>query len=207
MSPYAQSSDAVPPTQHTVPSDSLASTKTLRIPELLKIILLQVPVQYLTALRPVARAWNDIILEINHIAPATIGHGDENCTCLVNTQACTHTPHYTHRFPIRGNPAFTHTHFHRTTSKDHNGEEILPNTLRHYRGLKLKSRNDTSELDACANQFITDPPVTLVALGNAGVGGTYMQAMLRVPGERFTGCVGQDVLCGLWPCWACNGMS
>jgi hypothetical protein len=76
---------------------------------------------------------------------------------------------------------YTHTHFHRTTTKDHNGEEILPNTLRHYRGLKLKSWNDTSELDACANQFITDPPVTLVALGNAGVGGTYMQAMLRVP--------------------------
>lgn len=142
MPPPAQSSGAVTSAQHTVSTEPPASTQVFNNPELLQIILQQVPVEHLTALRPVARAWNDIILKINHIAFTANGHGDENCKCL-RTQACVHIPHYTHRFAIRGNPIFTSTHIYRTTTKDRNGEEVTPTTQRHYRGLKLKSWNWT----------------------------------------------------------------
>jgi len=169
------------PEVHAISSNLPASTKALGIPELLQIVLEGVPVQYLTSLRRVARVWNDIVSEINHIGPTTIGHGDEGCRCL-GTHACIHIPHYTGRFAIRGNPVFTYTHFYRTTTKDHNGEDITPSTLRHYRGLKFMPQNDvSSDLNASDDHFITDPPVTLVALGHTGFGYTAVKAMLMVP--------------------------
>ena len=168
------------PGDRTVSSDSLASTKVLRIPELLEIILHQVPVEHLTKLRPVARLWNNIISEINHIDPISIGHGDVDCTCL-SKDVCIDIPHYTGRFAIRGNPAFAYTHIYRTTTKDHNGEGIIPTTQRHYRGLKLKSWDDITALDETADHFITNPPVTMVAMGNSWFGYTHVKAMLRVP--------------------------
>lgn len=181
MSPPAQSGDTSVPEVHAISSNLPASTKALGIPELLQIVLEGVPVQYLTSLRRVARVWNGIVSEINHIGPTTIGHGDEGCRCL-GTHACIHIPHYTGRFAIRGNPVFTYTHFYRTTTEDHNGEDITPSTLRHYRGLKFMPQNDvSSDLNASDDHFITDPPVTLVALGHTGFGYTAVKAMLRVP--------------------------
>lgn len=180
MSPFVHSSDTGMSEERTVSSDSLASTKVLGIPELLQIILHEVPVEHLTKLRPVARLWNNIISEINHIDPVSIGHGDANCTCL-RKDVCPDVPHYTGRFAIRGNPAFAYTHIYRTTTKDHNGEEIIPMTQRHYRGLKLKSWDDIAELDESADHFITDPPVTVLALGNSWFGYTRVKGMLRVP--------------------------
>ncbi|GAB7330810.1 hypothetical protein MBLNU13_g02351t1 [Cladosporium sp. NU13] len=180
MSPSAQSGNTSLPEVRAVSSDLPASAKALDIPELLQIVLGGVPVQYLTSLRRVARVWNDIVSEINHIGPTTIGHGDEGCRCL-GMHACTHIPHYTGRFAVQGNPAFTYTYFYRTTIKDLNGEEITPTTLRHYRGLKFMPWDDvSSDLDASDGHFITDPPITLVALGNTGLGYTAVKAMLRV---------------------------
>lgn len=127
-----------------------------------------------------ARVWNDIISKINHIGPDSMGHGDLNCVCLCKN-VCTDIPLYTGQFAIRGNPAFTHTHIYRTTTKDHNGEDITPTILRHYRGLRFMPGNDTSSgLDTGENYFITDPPITVVALGNSGFGYMHVKAMLRV---------------------------
>jgi hypothetical protein len=180
MSLPAWLNDADVPAEPDIPSDdALASTKALGIPELLQIILLQVPVEYLTTLHPVARLWRNIIFKLNHLEPGSIGHGDADCLCLCK-DVCTDIPHYTGRFAIRGNPAFAYTHVYRTTTKDHNGEDIIPTTQRHYRGLKVKSWVNISRLDASDNHFITDPPITLVALGNSGYGYTHVKAMLRV---------------------------
>ncbi|KAM0713209.1 hypothetical protein Q7P35_000661 [Cladosporium inversicolor] len=180
MSPFVHSSNTGMPEERTVSSDSLASMKVLRIPELLQIILHEVPVEYLTKVRPVARLWNNIISELNHIKPISIGHGDANCICLCE-DVCTDIPHYTGSFAIRGNSAFAYTHIYRTTTKDHNGEDVIPTTQRHYRGLKLKSWDDVAELDESANRFVTDPPVTMVALGDSWFWYTQVKAMLRVP--------------------------
>lgn len=170
------------PGERAFPSDSLASTRALGIAELLQIILLEVPVEYLTTLRPVARLWNDTISELNHIDPVSIGHADWECVCLGSKETCTDIPHYTDRFAIRGNPAFAYVHIYRATAKDQNGEDIIPTTQRHYRGLKFMSWDDTSlELNMGDDHFITDPPITLVALGNVGYGFSHVKAMLRVP--------------------------
>lgn len=181
MSPSAQLGYTSLPKVHAISSDLPASAKALGIPELLQMVLEGVPVQYLTSLRRVARVWNDIVSEINHIGPTTTGHGDEGCRCL-GTHACIHIPHYTRRFAIRGNPAFAYTHFYRSTTKDHHGKDYTPTTLRHYRGFKFMPWDEvSSDLDASDDNFITDPPITLVALGNTGFGYTAVKAMLRVP--------------------------
>lgn len=181
MSLQPQSSPTGVPEDRTLSSDSRASTTALGIPELLQIILLQVPVEYLTTLRPVARLWRNIISELNHLEPVSIGHGDAGCLCLFK-DVCIDIPHYTGRFAVRGNPAFAYTHMYHTTTKDHNGEDIVPTTQRHYRGLKFRPWGDrSSELDTSDDHFITDPPITLVALGNTGNGYTHIKAMLRVP--------------------------
>lgn len=182
MSLQPQSSPTGVPEDRTLSSDSRASTTALGIPELLQIILLQVPVEYLTTLRRVARLWCNIISELNHLEPVSIGHGDATCACLGSAETCVDIPHYTGRFAIRGNPAFSYIHVYRTTTKDHNGEEIIPTTQRHYRGIRLMPWGDSSfELDKRANHFITDPPITLVTLGNMGYGFTNVKAVLKVP--------------------------
>ena len=119
--------------------------------------------------------WNDIISEINHIDPATIDHGQAHCRCL-GTNRCAHMPHYASNIAIRGNPVFRYIHIYRGVHKGHNGEETSSKTLRHYRGLQLRSWDDTSDLDASANHFITDPPITMIV-----VGGPRFGASLRVP--------------------------
>ena len=183
MFPPAWSSDAVIPTQHTVSTDPPASTKVFNIAELLELVLRQIPIEHLTALRPVARAWNDIILEINHISSATVGHADWKCVCLGSKETCIDIPHYfAGRFAIRGNSAFRYTHIHRMAGAEHDdGLQTGPTTLRHYRGISLKSWEDTLEKeDGSGYEFITNPPITVVALENSGFGYTCVKAMLRV---------------------------
>ena len=181
MVPLTQSIDTDTPAKDPILSTPLAGTKALGIPELLQIILQEVPVEHLTDLRRVARVWNDIISEINHIDPVSIGHGDNNnCRCL-GADACAHIPHCTGRFSIRGNPVFAYAHMYRMTTKDHNGEDITPTTLRRYRGLKVSRRYDaSSDSDMSGGHFITDPPISLIALSNSGFGYTPVKAMLRV---------------------------
>jgi len=150
-----------------------ASTKVFGLPELLRLIIPQVPLQDLTKLRRVARSWRDIIFDINHIDPLTIGHGDTNCRCLGN-DACVYMPHYTSRVAVRGNPVFRYTHIYQ-------GNWASANIMRHYRGLRLKPWHDDDDhldLIAKADHFITDPPITSVALSNDNL---HLRAMLRVP--------------------------
>ena len=161
-------------------SDLSASARVLGIPELLQIILPQVPLGHLTALRHVARHWNNIISEINHIDPIAIGHGEKDCRCL-GVDTCAHIPHYSSHIAIKGNPVFQYCHRYQPATKGRNGESIPCNTQRHYRELKTESlRNNCSELGARGDQFITDPPVTLVAIRIPGFA-SGVQAMLRVP--------------------------
>lgn len=175
MSPPTRTSDTDVPAKQPTSSDPLASAKALGIAELLQIILQEVPVEHLTALRRVARIWNDIVSELNHIDPVSIGHGDEDCTCL-GADACKHMPHYASNIAIRGNPVFKYIHIYRGAAKEQDGGETTSNTLRHYRGLQLKSWSDTSELDTNAHHFLTDPPITMVTVGDSRFG-----ASLRVP--------------------------
>jgi len=193
-----QSSDTRAPAEDTnVPNTELsANTRVLGLPELLQLILLRVPVQNLTALRRVARLWNDVTLDINHVDPISIGHGDNCCRCLCG-DACVHTPHYTSRFAIRGNPVFTYTHIYRAATRDRNGNWTIADTMRHYRGLALNrwlDHDSDLDLDAIADQFITDPPITLVALSDHSL---HVQAMLRVPTGIRVGDI-QDVFAKMY---------
>lgn len=164
------------PAKHPISSDPLASTKALGVPELLQIILQEVPVEHLTALRGVDRIWNNIVSELNHIGPVSIGHGDEDCTCL-GADACTHMPHYASNIAIRGNPVFKYIHIYRGAAREHDGGETTSNTQRHYRGLQLKSWSDTSDLDTNAHHFLTDPPITLITVGDSRFGVSLLVPM------------------------------
>lgn len=186
MSQPIEPSDTTVPAGHTVPPDRdlPASTAVFGIAELLNLILRQVPVEHLTALRPVARLWKLTISELNHIDPISIGHGEKDCKCL-GDDTCARTPHYTSRFAIRGNPIFRYTHVYRGVTKDSDNDNNAPKeaakTIRHYRGITLKSRYDSSELAGSANHFITDPPVTMVSLSNSEIPDLEMEATLQVP--------------------------
>jgi hypothetical protein len=182
MSQTGRPSETDEPTERTnALGDKLpASTKALGLTEILQLILLQVPLNNLTALRRVARLWKDVILAINHVDPWIFGHGDENCTCL-GVDTCVHMPHYASRFAITGNPVFTYTHIYRCATRDRNGHWTIANTMRHYRGLSLKScygdGDEDSILDTVADHFITDPPITIVALSDYNL---HVRAMMRV---------------------------
>jgi hypothetical protein len=177
MSASAQRTNAIEP-EYCAASPSRgsperASTKVFGLPELLRLILPQVPLQDLAKLRRVARLWRDIVFDINHIGPLTIGHGDTNCRCLGN-DACVYMPHYTSRVAIRGNPVFRYTHIYQ-------GNWTSANTMRHYRGFRLKpwhDEDDYLDLIAKADHFITDPPITSVAISNDSL---HIQAILRAP--------------------------
>jgi len=140
--------------------------RVLHTHELLDLILREIPPEYKINLSRVSTAWNDLVSKHRHIEPIPSSLG------LDLRDQCAGLPHYTSSITFRINPAV---------------DQDVPSSLEdatafhdeHGVSVQLGPQLDEEEMKAHWNEFISDPPITVVSMNMLYSG---MSATLRVKG-------------------------
>lgn len=166
------------------PSNLPATTAVMAINELLQHILLQLSPENMTSLRTVSKTWNYIITSINRIYPI------DNCICGLDhtgiSAICNqYMPHYSSHITFKCNPVVFRSKSPNLSLGCIEGDGATAGRLINEFLFKETSecrKLPPGKLSRTREQFITDPPITIISIydGISDLG--VHVAMMFVPG-------------------------